>query len=409
MSVSAPALNQRLPLPHILREANFRRWWVGASISIFGDQFYVVALPWLILQLTGSGIALGAVLTAAAVPRALLMLIGGAVSDRFSCRKVMIVAACGQAIFVGTISGLIIFQSLQLWHLYILSAAFGVADAFTFPAFHRFLPSLARPEQLAQANSAAQGGYQVSTIAGPVAAAIIVNNLGIASAFLLDSVSFLAVIAALWGLPDPSHPAPPASKRGVVSEIAEGLKYVWRDSAIRTVILLMAALNFCMFGPIRVGLAYLANLRFQTATTYGLWLSVFAAGSLVGTVAGGFNRKYRRGQLLLFVGMAVGAGVMLVAYSDPWVAALDLFFIGAMTGVVNVQITAWIQTRSEPSMLGRVGGVQLFSLYGLTPFSLAIAGVLAQWSINALFLAGGILMLAVTGAAALCRPVREID
>jgi MFS family permease len=407
MSVPAPALNQRLP--HILRKANFRRWWVGAAISLFGDQFYVVALPWLILQITGSGVALGAVLTAAAAPRALLMLIGGAVSDRFSCRKIMIVAACGQAIFVGAISGLIIFDSLQLWHLYILSFAFGIADAFTFPAFHRFLPSLVRPEQLAQANSAAQSAYQVSTIAGPVAAAIIVSNIGAASAFLLDSISFLAVIAALWGLPDPVGQALPASKRGVLSEIAEGLKYVWRDSAIRTVILFMAALNFCMFGPMRVGLAYLANLRFQTSTAYGLWLSVLAAGSLVGTVVGGFKLKYRCGRLLLSVGMAIGIGVILVASSDLWIAALDLFCIGVMSGVVNVQITAWIQNRSEPSMLGRVSGVQLFSLFGFTPFSLAIAGVLAQWSINALFFAGGILMLGVTGAAAFCRPVREID
>lgn len=407
MSVSASALSQ--PLPYILREANFRRWWVGASISIFGDQFYVVALPWLILQITGSGLALGAVLTAAAVPRALLMLIGGAASDRFSCRNVMIVAACGQAIFVGTICGLISLQSLRLWHLYVLSAAFGVADAFTFPAFHRFLPSLVRPEQLAQANSAAQGAYQLSTIAGPVAAAIVVNNLGVASAFMLDSLSFLVVIAALWGLPDPAPLALPAGKRGMLSEIAEGLRYVWRDSAIRTVILLMAALNFCMFGPMRVGLAYLAKVRFHTATGYGLWLSVLAAGSLAGTVLGGLKWKYRRGPLLLFVGIAIGAGVILVAGSDPWLAAVELFVIGVMTGVINVQITAWIQTRSEPSMLGRVSGVQLFSLYSLTPFSLAIAGVLAQWSINALFLAGGILMLAVTGTAALCRPVREID
>jgi MFS family permease len=407
MSVSAPALNQGLP--HILREANFRRWWIGASISIFGDQFYVVALPWLILEITGSGLALGAVLTAAAVPRALLMLIGGAASDRFSCRNVMIVAACAQAISVGTICGLVILQSIELWHLYVLSAVFGVADAFTFPAFHRFLPSLVRPEQLAQANSAAQGAYQLSTIAGPVVAATVVHNLGVASAFLLDSLSFLFVIAALWGLPDPARLEAPASKRGVLSEIVEGLRYVWRHTAMRTVILLMAVLNFCMFGPMRVGLAYLANVRFHTATTYGVWLSVLAAGSLVGTVAGGFKWKYRRGPLLLSVGIVVGTGMILVTGSDPVLAAVDLFVMGVMTGIINVQITSWIQTRSDPSMLGRVSSVQLFSLYGLTPFSLAIAGALAQWSINALFLAGGILMLVVTGTAVLCRPVRQID
>lgn len=407
MSIPAPALHQAVA--PTLRETNFRRWWLGAVISLFGDQFYVVALPWLILQITGSGIALGAILTAAAVPRAVLMLVGGAISDRFSCRKIMIAAASGQAILVAAISALIISHSLQLWHLYILSFAFGVADAFTFPAFHTFLPSLVRAEQLAQANSAAQSAYQLSTIAGPVPAAIVVRTLGAAWAFLLDSVSFLAVIAALWGLPDPPGLTLPERKRGMLIEIAEGLKYVWRDSAIRAVILVMAALNFCMFGPMRVGLAYLAKLRFQTPTAYGVWLSALAAGSLVGTAAGGFKRTYRRGRVLLFVGVAVAAGLILIVCSGPLLAALDLFCMGVMSGIINVQITAWIQNRSERSMLGRVSGVQLFSLYGLTPFSLVLAGVLAQWSIDALFFAGGILMLGVTGTAALCRPLREID
>jgi MFS family permease len=377
---------------------------------MFGDQFYLVALPLLILQITGSGITLGAILTAAALPRAILMLIGGAVSDRFSPRKIMIVTAFTQAILVAAIAVLIVSRSLHLWHLYILSFFFGVADAFTFPAFQTFLPFLVRPEQLAQANSAAQGAYQISTIAAPVPAAIVVRSFGAAWAFVLDSISFVAIPAALWGLPDPPALRVQGNKRRMVTAIGEGLNYVWRDSALRATILLMAALNFCMFGPMRVGLAYLATFRFHAPTVFGAWLSALAVGSLVGTLLGGLKRRYRRGRVLLLVGAGFGTGVILVVCStNPWLAAFDLFCMGVLSGVVNVQITAWIQNRPERSMLGRVNGVHLFSAHGLTPFSLAIAGVLAQWSINALFFAGGILMLGFTATAALCRPVRDID
>src|SRR5262245_30840839 len=117
--LAAPSTPQ--PIPHPLRNPNFRRWWMGAIISLFGDQFYIVALPWLVLQLTGSGIAMGALLTAAALPRAVLMLMGGALSDRISPRKVMIITATARTILLVIIAGLIWLHALRLWELYLLS------------------------------------------------------------------------------------------------------------------------------------------------------------------------------------------------------------------------------------------------------------------------------------------------
>src|SRR5215468_7199876 len=138
-AVSAPVAR---PVSNPLHNSKFRLLWMGSAVSLLGDQFFLVALPWLILQLTGSGVALGAILMAAAIPRAVLMLMGGAVTDRTSPRKVMIATASARTLFVGAIAALIYFHVLQLWHLYLLALGFGVADAFSLPASQTFLPSL---------------------------------------------------------------------------------------------------------------------------------------------------------------------------------------------------------------------------------------------------------------------------
>ena len=119
---------------HPLRNPNYRLWLIGGTISLLGDQFYFVALPWLVLQQTGSAVAMGAIMMAGAIPRALLMLMGGAVSDRISARKIMMATATARTICVTVIGALVWLQVLRTWELYALAFAFGVADAFTAPA-----------------------------------------------------------------------------------------------------------------------------------------------------------------------------------------------------------------------------------------------------------------------------------
>ena len=186
-----------------LRNSKFRLWWAGSAISLFGDQFYIVALPWLVLQITGSSIALGMILMAASLPRAVLMLIGGAATDRTSPRKIMIATAAARTIFVGAIAALVYLHFLRIWQLYFLAFGFGVADAFYMPASMTFLGSLVEKEQLVAANSVSQSTTLLVTIAGPAPAGITVKAIGAAWALLLDAVSFLFVIGALWKLSDP--------------------------------------------------------------------------------------------------------------------------------------------------------------------------------------------------------------
>src|SRR5579863_7806013 len=176
---------------HPLRNPNYRLWLTGGTISLLGDQFYFVALPWLVLQQTGSAVAMGAIMMAGAIPRALLMLMGGAVSDRMSARKIMMATATARTICVTVIGVLVWLRILQIWELYALAVAFGVADAFGVPAQSAYMPSLVKREQLVAASSVSRSTAQMTTIVGPVPVGFVIKRLGVAWAFFLDAISFL--------------------------------------------------------------------------------------------------------------------------------------------------------------------------------------------------------------------------
>src|SRR5438552_15712701 len=114
----------------VFANAHFRNLWMGGGVSALGDQFYLVALPWLVLQLTGSNLAVGTVLMSAAVPRAVLMLAGGAISDRIAPRRIMMTTVSSRTNFVGAVGALAWLHSIQLWYLYVLVLALRLADAY---------------------------------------------------------------------------------------------------------------------------------------------------------------------------------------------------------------------------------------------------------------------------------------
>lgn len=394
---------------HPLRNRNFRLLWAGSAVSVLGDQFYLVALPWVVLQLTGSGVAMGTVLMAAALPRGILMLLGGAFSDRFSARKIMMATASTRTVFVVAIGVLLYLHVLLLWEIYLLSVAFGIADAFAAPAAQTYLPFLVDSDQLAPANSAMQSTRLLAGIVGPAPAGIIMKTMGAAWAFLLDGISFLFIIGALWRLPDsPKRPAG-AARRNIWREIGEGLNYVRADTALFSLMLLAAVMNFCTTGPTSVGLAYMAHQRFASPAAYGIWISSFAGGALAGILLAGFLKVKRRGVLFLITASIMGLGVLFIGVLPGlWPLAALLAAMGCFNGFLGVQLQTWFQQRVERPMLGRVMSVLMLSAFGLMPISMAIAGFAVEWSVAWMFAAAGIGMILVSAFGALQKPVREI-
>jgi MFS family permease len=136
----------RLSLPTVLRRRDFRLLWIGEAISLLGDQFYMIALPWLVLQLTGDALAMGAVLALGGIPRALFMLVGGALTDRFSPRNVMLTSNLLRLGLVSILAVMVITGAMQLWMLFAFALLFGLADAFFFPAQSAIIPRLVAGE-----------------------------------------------------------------------------------------------------------------------------------------------------------------------------------------------------------------------------------------------------------------------
>ena len=400
------------PAPmHPLRNRTFVVWWAGATTSLLGDQFYVVALPWVVLQLTGSAVAMGTVAMCAGIPRAALMLMGGAVTDRVSPRKVLLATASARALLVAAIGVLLGLHVLHLWQIYVLASAFGVADAFALPSAGPLLRSLVPPEQLPAAVSVWQSSALLAGIAGPAPAGVITKALGAAWAFLLDAVSFLFVITALWFVPDP--PRPPVASQGrpsVWGSIREGIAYVMRDIPLRSLMLLAAALNFCLSGPLTVGLAYIAKNRFSSPTAFGGWIACVAAGTLIGMLLAGTFKSRRRGILLVSTGAILGVAMMGMGFlAGFWPVALLLLVMGCFSGFINVQLQAWLQQRVDRSVLGRVSSVLMLSSFGLMPISMAVAGVAVEWSVFGMFAVGGAAVTLVALFGAMHRQVRGIE
>jgi MFS family permease len=395
---------------HPLFNRDFRYLWIGNTVSGCGDQFFLVALPWLILQLTGSGAVLGGIMMVEAIPRAALMLIGGAVTDRVSPRKIMMLTAAARTLLVAALALVIWTHHVAIWQVYVLSFFFGVADAFAAPAAQTLLPSLVARAQLPAANALSQGTQQMATLLVPAPAGIIIAAFGVASAFSIDAVSFLFIIAALLLLRDPPRVESAAPPSSIANSILEGLRYVKNDVALRTLLIVAAVLNFCITGPLSVGVAYLAKSEFGSPTAFGLLVSSAAAGALAGLLLAAARQLRKRGRLLLAVSVVVGICTASIGFlRQLWSLMSILFVMGASAGFLNVQLLAWFQQRVDRAMLGRVMSVLMFASLGLMPLSLAAAGVAVQWNLRGMFAGAGALVLMVTIIAARQRPVREID
>ena len=180
-----------------LTNRNFRLLAIGETVSNFGDQFYFVALPWLTLQLTGSPLDLGAVLMTVAIPRAILMVLGGALSDRLSPRNVMLISNGLRVVLTAILAALVGFQATQLWHLYLLAFSFGVIEGFFSPAAEAIVPTLVSKDQLVASNVLGQSANQLILFIGPALAGAVIAAVGVGAAFTIDALSFLVSSTAL--------------------------------------------------------------------------------------------------------------------------------------------------------------------------------------------------------------------
>ena len=400
---------------------DFRLLWVGEAVSALGDQFALIALPWLALVLTGSGLALGSVLALMAVPRVLLMLVGGVSVDRLSPRRVMLASNAVRLIAVAALGVVVLAGAAELWMLYAFALIFGVADAFFFPAQTSIVPQLVEPDQLQRANGITPGTLQASVLLGPALAGVVIAALGapgaasgttgIAVALLVDAASFGLSILTLWLMHPRPSTVPPGSS--VLDDLRAAFRHVGEIPGLRAVILMSLAANFFIVGPFEIGLPVIAYQRLpEGAAAFGLLLSAFGGGSLVGLALAAILPAPRpRWFAFVVIGATgiAGLGLAVLPFMTSTVsAAIVIGISGLALGFGNLHGITWVQARIAPELMGRVMSVLMLGSVGLIPVSMFLAGVLVTISLDGMLIVAGVAMALVTVVSLLSPTVRRL-
>ncbi len=385
----------------LFKQRNFRLLTIGETVSSLGDQFTLIALPWLVLKISNDPARLGLVMALAAVPRAILMLLGGAVADRFSPRATMLVSNLGRLLLVLTMGVIAVVGITELWMVYVFALLFGVADAFFIPAQNSIVPRVAARDQIGLANTVVQGINQLSQFAGPFLVGVLIGVLdhrghtnSVGYAFLFDSVTFLisVVTLALISLNNDQTNA----GESILESIKSGLSLVWRCKSLRYLLIVIAGVNFFLVGPFLVGIPVVAKSELPGgAAAYGIIIAMMGIGTLVGFILAGAlpsPREDRVGSVITALVALMGVALIGMGWAHSTLAFASLSFaMSVANGYVSLVALTMIQQSFPEKVLGRLMSIITFSGVGLLPVSEAISGVVLRYGSTVLFVGSGLL------------------
>jgi len=403
------AYSQTNPMARVLSLRNFRLFFAGAFISLLGDHFALIATPWLVLQLTKDPLMLGTVLALEGIPRAVFILFGGAITDRLSPRLVILIANITRFVLTALMAIVVFSGMVQVWMIYAFGLLFGIVAGFAIPAETSIVPTLVDEQDLQAGNSIIMGITQLAGFVGPTIAGIIIGRFsstftGVGIAFAFDAFTFVVSAVTLQMIRLKKQTVPTGAvraKESVWASIQGGIRYLWMDKLMRFIFMVLMTVNFLLIGPIMVGIPVLADQRLpEGATAFGLLMSAFAGGNLLGyLLAGSLPRpdgaKLRLIMIALFAGFGIVIGSLGVITST-WIDFGFLFGLGLGNGFIAVLLMTWMQTRTPREMLGRMMALLMLSSTGLMPISQAIAGLISKWNLTMLFAIPGILVLLLT-------------
>jgi predicted MFS family arabinose efflux permease len=413
-----------------LQRRNFRLLFSGQLISVIGDQFFAVALPWFVLSSGGGPQDLGLVLAAYGVPRVVTIALGGALSDRLRPRRVMLLADAARTVLVGGVAVLALLSRPPLWQLCVLAAPLGAFTGLFLPASWSITPDVL-PEAELQAGNALEAAWtQTAILLGPGLGGLIVARFSPGIALALDAGSFVISAFTLVRMTGGSagraygaKASPSAADQGnspdgrsAVGERPPTFRDLLRRSPLLRWLLVISAFTNFAFGGLVFGVALPALAKGPLAagaTGYGFMLAAFGAGALVGGAAAGLAGNLSRpGVMVLVLFLVMSVAMMLIPGAGalagvPGVAA-DLAVMGVTNGLGNVTYVTGVQRRFPRELLGRIMGALALTNYGLYPLSVAVAGVaVGQYGPGWVIVAGGALTSLAVAVALFSPEMRE--
>jgi len=388
-----------------LRHRNFRLYYFGQLVSLSGTWMQSLAQAWLLYRLTGSGWMLGLAGALSLLPNLFLGVFGGMLADRFSRQRLLIFGQSLAMVQALALAALTLSGRVEPWHILTLALLLGVVQALELPARHAFVAGLVPKADLHNAIALHSSLFQASRLVGPAIAGVLVAAIGEGWVFLINALTFIAVLVTLGkiDLPrvvDSGDPGP--------RDLRTGFEFAWQQRPIRAALSIVAAMS--VFGvSASVLLPVFAVKVFKIGADHlGILMGAAGAGALVGAFALA-GRKDLAGieRLILWTGVAGGAALVLFAWVP--VFGLALVFL-AITGFCITRVlassNAFIQIAVPDALRGRVMALFSISMHGMMPIGNLVAGMAADW-------VGAPMTVAISGAMLIVammflgQPLRE--
>ena len=401
-------INLLAPLGH----RDFRRLWVGMTVSLVGDGAFLVAMAWEVYSLSNAVTALSTVGIAMTVPTIVLLLAGGVVTDRFDRRRVMLAADLIRGLAVGALAVLALTGSLEIWQIVALSAVYGAGTAFFGPAFDAIVPQILAEEELAQANALDQLVRPIAfRLIGPAVGGWLVASIGPGSAFALDAASFLVSAIAVQSIA--RLPVVRTAAGSVVDEIREGFRFVRARVWLWGTLLAAAIAYLAFMGPAEVLVPFLVKNELHAgAGALGLVFAAGGVGAILSALVVGQRGLPRRDITWMYLAWTM-ATVAIAGYGVAqavWQLMLACFVFNALETAGTIVWATAKQRHVPTSMLGRVSSLDWLISIGLVPVSLALTGPIAgAIGPRATLVWAGVVGAAVTFGALFLPGMRAIE
>ncbi len=365
-----------------LRHPNFRRFWWGGLISLIGSWMQITAQSWLVYDLTGSPFMLGTVTFANTIPTMLLTLFGGAIADRSEKRHLLIATQTTFMASAIVLAALTLTGRIAVWHILALSVVTGIAGAMDMPARQSLIPHLVERADLTNAIALNSAAFNSSRIVGPAFAGLVIDQLGGRAGsgwnFALNALSYFAVIVPLVTIRVNSRPVDP-SRKSVLNEVREGVTYVWRTPALRTVLGLLAVtgvfgISFTVLMPV-----FARDVLHVSARGYGILLTASGIGATIGALAVATARLARPWAAIM--GTFIAFIALLAAFAASSSYGLSLLLLVGVSGTMTAYMSAsntTIQSIVPDALRGRVMSFYVFALFGTAPLGGLFIGSLAS-------------------------------
>jgi len=361
---------------------NFRLFWIGQIISLTGTWMHSAAQGWLVLKLTDSPFYLGLVGSAASMPILLFTLAGGVVADRFAKRKILLVTQIILLFMALLLALLVSGEIVTVWHVVIIAFLVGTINAFDIPARQSFFIEMVGKENLMNAIALNSAAFNGARTIGPAIAGILISYLGIVICFYLNSLSYLAAIIALMSMRFKHGEIKKPLKTGPMQEVKEGLKYIFSEPRVYTLIISVGVISFLGFPYISFLPLYARDILRIGAEGLGILMGVAGAGALLGAISLAIRGELKRKGRLLAISSAIFSIALLIfSFSTAiWLSYPMLFLIGWSAISQIATANSLLQLIAPDDLRGRIMSSFTLVFLGMATIGNFAIGTLASYT-----------------------------